>query len=260
LIGIVALLATSAAAQFQIPEKPSSTSNQTAVYDYVDLLTPSQKQSLESKLVRYADSTSTQIVMAIIASTDGRDISMVSTEWGQKWGIGQADEDNGLLILLARDDRRVDIATGYGIEYRLTDLMSERIINRIMIPEFKRGDYYAGLDQAADAVFAALNGEFKEDRDFSKDSGIPIQAIIFIGFIILVIVLSASKNKGGGKNGGRRQGASLLDIIVLSSLGRGGFGGGGGFGGSSGGGFGGGGFGGGFGGGGFGGGGASGGW
>jgi len=251
------LVFSTASAQFEIPPKPSSGADQTPVYDYVGLLDAGQKQALESKLVRYADSTSTQIVVAIIESTNGEDISLLTAEWGQTWGIGQADEDNGILILLAHGDRRIDIGTGYGIEYRITDLMAERIINRIIIPEFKKGDFYRGLDLGADAIFSALNGEFEENRDFSKSSGIPFQAILFIGFIILIIILSARKNKGGGKNGGNRSGASLLDIILLSSLGRGGFGGGGGgFGGGSGGG----GFGGGFGGGGFGGGGASGGW
>ncbi|WP_194850087.1 TPM domain-containing protein [Nonlabens antarcticus] len=252
---VVVLISSAVSAQFEIPKKPSSLSSQTSVYDYIDLLDAGQKSALEEKLVRYADSTSTQIVFAIIESTNGEDISLLTARWGQEWGIGQADEDNGILILLSHGDRRVDIGTGYGIEYRLTDLMSERIINRIIIPNFKQGNFYAGLDQGADAIFAALNGEFKEGRDFSKGSGIPVQAIIFIGFIIFVIVMSIRRNKGGGKNGGNGIGSSLLDIIVLSSLGRGGFGGG------SGGGFsGGGGFGGGFGGGGFGGGGASGGW
>nr|WP_121908673.1 TPM domain-containing protein [Ulvibacter antarcticus] len=243
-------------AQFTIPEKPQI---QTSVYDYVSLLTPSQKTSLENKLIRYADSTSTQIVVAIIGTTKGEDISLLGAKWGQKWGIGQADEDNGIIILLARDDRKIDINTGYGIEYRITDLMAERIINRIMIPQFKTGNYYAGLDQGADAVFAALNGEFKEDRDFKKKSnGGSFQSIfVIIIFIVIIIALSSKKNGRGGKNGGRRTGSSLLDIIILSSMGRTG-----GFGGSSGGGSfgGGGGFGGGFGGGGFGGGGASGGW
>jgi uncharacterized protein len=84
--------------------------------------------------------------------------------------------------LLAHGDRFIDISTGYGIEYRMTDLMSERIINRIIIPEFKSGNFYSGLDLGADAIFAALNGEFTENRDFSKSTGIPIRAIIFIGF------------------------------------------------------------------------------
>lgn len=244
-------------AQFDIPPKPTKQTEQTSLYDYIDLLNSSQKTNLENKLLRYADSTSTQIVVAIISSTKGEDISFLGAKWGQKWGIGQKDEDNGILILLAKDDRKIDINTGYGIEYRITDLMAERIINRIMIPEFKKGNFYSGLDQGADAIFAALNGEFKEDRDFNKKSnGGGNFIIIVIIFIIIIIALSSKKNGRGG-SGGRRSGSSLLDVIILSSMGRtGGFGGG-----SSGGGFsGGGGFGGGFGGGGFGGGGASGGW
>jgi len=237
--------------QYDIPETPKE---QTSVYDYVNLLSSSQKDALKNKLLRYADSTSTQIVVVIINSTQGEDISFLGAKWGQKWGIGQADEDNGILITLATEDRKVDINTGYGIEYRITDRMAEQIINRIMIPEFKAGDYYAGLDQGADAVFSALQGEFKEDRDFNKNSNSKVGVIVFIAFIILFIILNFRKNGRGGKGG---RGGGLLDILILSSLGRtGGFGGG-----SSGGGFsGGGGFGGGFGGGGFGGGGASGGW
>lgn len=251
-MGIV-LFSQSVSAQYEIPPIPSK---QTSVYDYINLLTPSQKTALESKLIRYADSTSTQIVCVIIGSTNGEDISMLGAEWGQKWKIGQKGEDNGILIMLAKDDRKVDINTGYGIEYRITDLMSERIINRIMIPEFKNENYYDGLDKGSDAIFAALKGEFKEDRDFGKKEGTPIPFFIIFIFIMIIIALINKGGKGGGR-GGR---GSLLDMIVLSSLGRGGFGGGGGSFGGGGTFGGGGGFGGGFGGGGFGGGGASGGW
>src|SRR5690554_6638142 len=236
-------------AQYEIPPKPSK---ETSVYDYINLLTPSQKSALETKLVRYADSTSTQIVCIIIASSKGEDISLLGAEWGQKWGIGQKGEDNGILITLAKDDRKVDINTGYGIEYRITDLMSERIINRIMIPEFKNENYYAGLDKGSDAIFSALKGEFKEGRDFNKKDEAPIPFFIIFIFIIMLISLLNKGGKGGSGGGS----GGLLDILILSSLGRtGGFGGGGSFGGGSSGGFGGG-----FGGGGFGGGGASGGW
>lgn len=250
---VIAFISENVSAQYEIPPIPSV---QTSLYDYINLLTPSQKTALESKLIRYADSTSTQIVCIIIGSTNGEDISMLGAEWGQKWKIGQKGEDNGIVMILAKDDRKIDINTGYGIEYRVTDLMSERIINRIMIPEFKSENYYAGLDKGSDAIFAALNGEFKEDRDFEKKDGGKIPFFIIFVFIIIIIALIRKGGKGG-KGGG---GGSLLDIIVLSSLGRGGFGGGGGGFGGGGSFGGGGGFGGGFGGGGFGGGGASGGW
>lgn len=242
--------------QFTIPEKPQK---ETSVYDYVDLLSPSQSNTLEQKLIRYSDSTSTQIVVAIISSTKGEDINFLGAQWGQKWGIGQADKDNGVLILLARDDRRIGINTGYGVEGRLTDLMSRRIIENVIIPEFKKGDYYSGLDKGSDAIFKVLTGEFTEERSFGNGKKFPIDALFpIIIFFVIVIILWSRKNKGGGGNGGRGgRGPSIWDMIILSNMGRssgssGGFGSGGGFSG--------GGFGGGFGGGGFGGGGASGGW
>lgn len=255
------LIGTIATAQFTIPEKPSSKTKQTSVYDYIGLLPPGQATALEQKLIQYADTTSTQIVVAIISSTKGEDISLLGAQWGQKWGVGQAKEDNGIFIILAKDDRMVDINTGYGIEYIVSDRDAEQVINRIMVPQFKKGNYYSGLDEGTTALMQMLSGNYKGSRT-SNTSDVPIEPIaIVILFLIIVFILSRKNHRGGGRNGGERRGSSLLDVIILSNMGRGGFGGGSSWG-SGGGGFGGGGggFGGGFGGGGFGGGGASGGW
>lgn len=242
-------------AQFEIPKTPDF---QTSVYDYYNLLSASQKKSLEDKLVKYSDTTSTQIVVAIIASTEGENINFLGAKWGQAWGIGQAKEDNGILILLARDDRRIAINTGYGVEHLLTDALANRIINRDIIPYFKQNDYYGGLNRGADVIFEVLTGEYQGTRQSSNQEGFPPGFIIILVFIFIIIMLSISKNKrGGGNNGGNgSSGSGLLEAIILSNLGRGNYRGGSGFGGGSSGG----GFGGGFGGGGFGGGGASGGW
>jgi uncharacterized protein len=267
IVALLLLISGTAAAQFTIPEKPSTSTEQVAVYDYINELPAGQKAALERKLIQYADTTSTQIVVAIISSTQGEDISLLGAKWGQKWGVGQKKEDNGIFIILAKDDRMVDINTGYGIEYLVTDRDAAQVINRIMVPQFKNGNYYSGLDQGTTALMQMLSGNYKGSRK-SNESDFPIEPVgIFILFLIIVFILSRKNHRGGGRNGGQRRGASLLDVIILSNMGRGGFGGGfggggsgGGFGGGSGGGFGGGGFGGGFGGGGFGGGGASGGW
>lgn len=257
-------------AQFDIPEKPEG-NKQTSVYDDINLLSSSQKHTLEQKLIKYADSTSTQIMVAIISTTNGDDISLVATKWGHDWGVGQEDEDNGIVILLAKDDRQIDISTGYGIEYRLTDIDAERIINRVIIPEFKKGNFYDGLDKATDVMFQILNGEF-EGRTYDDSGDFPIGIVIFllIVFVIFMIAISSNRRgrggKGGGKKGGNIDSRDILEAIIFSNMGRGSYrsgssGGFGGFGGrSSGGSFGGGGFSGGFGGGGFGGGGASGSW
>ena len=153
--------------QFEIPEVPSK---QTSVYDYAQVLDAGQRKALEAKLVRYADSTSTQMVFVSISSTEGEDIQYLGANWLTKWGIGQAGKDNGILILLAREDRRIGISTGYGVEDRLTDALSKRIIENLILPSFKQGDYYGGLSIGADAIFGVLNGAFTEERDLSAKS------------------------------------------------------------------------------------------
>ena len=239
-------------AQFTIPEKPSF---QTSVYDYANVLSATEKSQLEQKLIKYSDSTTTQIVLITIESLKGEDVSLLATKWGHTWGIGQAKEDNGVVILLAKNERKIAINPGYGLEDRLTAGIGGEIIRNIIIPEFKAGSYYNGLDKGADVLFEVFKGKYKGERKQENGNGIPIVPIIIIFIIILALI---SRNKGGGNSGNRGGGLDLSDIIILSSLGRGGFGGGS----SSGGGFGGGGggFGGGFGGGGFSGGGSSGSW
>ena len=192
-------------AQFDIPEMPPL-EEQTSLYDYIDLLTPQQQSDLRSKLIRYSDTTSTQIVVAIISTTNGDDISMVGANWGEKWGIGQADEDNGILILLENEDRTVDINTGYGIEYRITDRMAEKIINNYMIPEFKLGNYYEGLDSGTNIMFQMLQGEFIEEDQTDDSSylsrnwdGIIILAFVLFFFIMIFIgIIASRKRKKGG--------------------------------------------------------------
>ncbi|MGB6268313.1 MAG: TPM domain-containing protein [Olleya sp.] len=256
-------------AQYKIPDVPSK-ANPDAVYDYVNLLSTSQKQALENKLIKYSDTTSTQIVIAIIPSTEGEYINYLATQWAHKWEIGQAKEDNGVFILLAKDDRKIMIATGYGVEHLLTDVMTTRIREYDIIPYFKRNDYYGGLNAGVDAIFDTLTGEYQGTRQ-SSSSDFPVGVIFFLIIVFIIILISISKNRRGGNGtdnfgGGRNTTRDILEAIILSNSGRGGYrsgsgGFGGGFGGSSsGGGFGGGGFGGGFGGGGFGGGGSSGGW
>ena len=240
---------------FQIPETPKE---QTSVYDYINLLSPNQKKSLENKLIRYADTTSTQVVVAIISSTKGEEIGYLATNWAHKWGIGGSKEkDNGVFMLLAKDDRKVTIRTGYGTEHLLTDYVSRQIIEYDIIPYFKQGDYYAGLNSGVDAVFKVMSGEYKGSRKQSKKTDFSFIIFIIILVVFFIIISSGSRGNRGGGRGYRKSDVArgILETIILSNAGRGGFGGGS-FGGGSSGGFGGGGFGGG----GFGGGGATGGW
>ena len=175
----------------------------------------------------------------------------MAPKWGHEWGIGQSKEDNGVLILLSKKDRKIWIAPGYGVEEKLTAGINGEIVRNIIIPEFKAGNYYQGLDKGVDAIFQVLKGKYKGQREEKGPGLLPI--ILIIAFIIFFILIS-SKHRGPGNRGGGFGGPDLGDFILLSRMGRGG-GFGGGFGGGSSGGFGGG-----FGGGGFSGGGAGGSW
>ncbi len=248
------LLSTFGFAQFDIPKKPDF---QTSVYDYANVLNPTEKKQLEEKLIRYSDSTSTQIVVITIETLKGEDIGILTPKWGQTWGIGGSQQnDNGVIILLAKAERKIWISAGYGLEDRLTAGIGGEITRNVIIPEFKKGSYYTGLDKGTDAIIDVFKGKYKGERKKDKKEKFPVIPLIII---VLIVLFLMSRGGGNGRNSGNSgSGPSLLDVIILSSLGRnsgGGFGGG-----SSGGGFGGGGFGGGFGGGGFSGGGSGGSW
>ena len=230
-------------AQDYLPPKPQL---QTSVYDYAHLMDGLQAKQLEQKLIKYSDSTSTQIVVITVKSLQGKEVSMYATELAHKWGIGQAGKDNGILVLVSKDDRRMTIRTGYGVEHKLTDALSRRIIETILKPHFRNGDYYVGLDMGTTRIFQIMNGEYQGEPESytGGGEGFPLQLMIMIFFIIMMMLSRRNRGKGG-KNGGRKSGGfSILDAIILSNMGRGTMSGGG-FGGGSSGGFGGGGFGGG---------------
>lgn len=238
-----------------------------AVNDFAHLLEPFQKDALEQKLRAYNDSTSSAIVIITVNDLDGYDIAEVALKYLRTWGIGVQGKNNGVVVLIAKNERRARIETGYGMEGVLPDITAKHIIDDEMIPNFKNGDYYGGLDRAVDAIIKAAAGEYKaEPKAKSSDGGGAGIVFLIIFIIIMVIFLS---RKGGGGGGGqymsRRGSRSFLDalpwFLMGNMMGRGGGSSGGGYGGGGfgGGGFGGGGFGG-FGGGSGGGGGASGGW
>ncbi|MDG1806048.1 YgcG family protein [Flavicella sp.] len=255
IILLVIVSMTSIYSQSGIPDVPKK---ETSLYDYANLLSKNEQKTLERKLIRYSDSTSTQIVVVTMTSIGANEIAMFATELAHKWGIGQKGKDNGVLVLVAKNERKVNISTGYGVEHLLTDALSRRIIENIITPRFKSGNFYAGLDNGTDAIFKVLNGEFKENRKkkATSDESSKIKGFFIFVVLVLFFIFRNRGNKGGGRGGRRNASSDILTAILFSNMGRSS----GGFGGGSSGGFGGGGFSGGFGGGGFGGGGASGSW
>lgn len=201
-------------------------------------------------------------MIAIIPSLQGEYEGELAPKWAEKWGVGQKEEDNGVFVLLAMKERKIWISPGLGVEPILTAGRTGDIIRNDIIPHFKKGDYYQGLDRGADAIIEMLAGTYKaKEKPNSEGDGFPFWLILLV-IIIFIIAISKKDNNKNGRNRGNRA-PDIFDMIILSRMGRSGggsFGGGFGSGRSSGGGFGGGGFGGGFGGGGFSGGGAGGSW
>jgi uncharacterized protein len=232
----------------------------TLVTDYTNTLTAEQKQRLEDKLVAFADSSSTQIAVVMIHSIGDYDVNEYAQKLGRAWGIGQKDKNNGIVVLVALDDRKMSIQTGYGVEGALPDIITQQIRVNDMNPRFKAGDYYGGLDAGTDDIIKYTKGEYKPEkkaRQAKDDGGSPVGFIVIIVVVILIMVL---RKRGGGGGGGQvigsRGGASpFWWLLAGSALGRGsnssggwggfsgggGSGGGGGFGGFGGGSFGGGG-------------------
>ena len=226
------------------------------VNDFVGVLTPEQRQALEDKLVAYDDSTSNQIAVVIIRSTNQFSIEDVGLQILRQWGVGgQASKDNGVVILVALNDRHINISTGYGMEGAVPDITTNQIIENDITPQFRAGNYYRGLDNATTSIIRAAAGEYKAPSGYHDQGGggISIGKIIF--FIFLIIIISSIFG-GGGRGGGfmSRRGYRGFGGPIFFPTNFGGGGGFGGFGGGGGGGFGG------FGGGSGGGGGASGSW
>ena len=251
LLFVLAVSAASVAAQ-SIPPRPSASEG--LVIDRAGLLSSAERQALNQKLIAFDDTTSNQIVVVILPSLGGADAGQFATELGQAWGVGQGAKDNGVVLLVSTEDRKVFIATGFGLEGAIPDALAGRIVRNVLVPSFRQGQFYGGISEAVSALMAAASGEYTADEvgRQAPGDGIPLSLIVII-VVIVIALLSSGRDDGRGGQRRRRSGGMPPVIVFPGSFGggrsSGGFGGG----------FGGGGFGG-FGGGGFGGGGAGGGW
>lgn len=240
----------------QLPPKSS-----TLVTDYTNTLAPQDKQQLENKLVAFDDSTSTQIAVVMMHSVGQYDIDDYGQKLGRAWGIGHKGKNNGILVLVALDDHKVTIQTGYGAEGGVPDVIAKQIIDEDIVPHFKEKDYYGGLDLGTTDLMKYMKGEYKAEKKVEDDGGAGGYIMLLIIVVVILIIVFRNRGGGGGHIYGGRGGASPFwwflggALLGRGSGGWGGFSGGsGGFGGGDSGGFGG------FGGGDFGGGGASGSW
>ncbi|MDR5897586.1 TPM domain-containing protein [Halomonas vilamensis] len=218
------------------------------VVDQAEMLSPEVETRLTQMLEAHEDASTEQVVVVTLPNLQGYPIEDFGYQLGRHWGIGQEDEDNGALLIVAEEERAIRIEVGYGLEGRLTDAQSSIIINQAISPAFRQGDFEAGIVNGTAAMIKVLGGEpmaVPEGQPSRSAQEKPHAGLVGLFFLIMMGVVFFIGSRGGR---GARGGAALVGAALLGAA-MGGRGGGGG----SGGGFGGGG-------GGFGGGGASGGW
>ena len=262
---LIIFLTVSAAVGQNFPERPSPPK---LVNDFADILSDKEEANLEQKLVSFDRTSSSQIAIVTIKSTEDYPISSYAFELGEKWGVGQEGKDNGIVVLVALNDRNVFIATGYGLEGAVPDALAKRIIEKTIKPQFRQENYYGGLNEASDFLIKLTKGEYTADQvnkmyGSKKPSFVKFLPFLFFLLIIVISFLSRySRYRNYRRSNIGTDSLTFWAWLMLMSSQRGRHGGnwndfnsgGGLFGGGGGGGFGG------FGGGGFGGGGAGGSW
>jgi len=170
------------------------------VNDYANIISPSARTQIEAELKAFEQSDSTQVVILTIPSLQGEVLEEFSIKVGETWKIGQKGKDNGIIFLVSNQDRKIRIEVGRGLEGRLTDLTAGRIIDLVIKPRFKRGDFDGGFTAGIHALIDATRGEFKAEakRLPARKNGVsPYFTIIFFAGVVLLFIGRMSKLLGG---------------------------------------------------------------
>lgn len=203
------------------------------VVDHASMLDQALEQRLTGLLKAHEYATTNQVVIVTLPNLGGYDIETYGYQLGRHWQIGQKDKDNGVLLIVAKKERKVRIEVGYGLEGTLTDAISSNIINSVILPEFKKARFAIGIEHGSAAIVQALGGEYeiKKGKNGRGTTNFFIILIVLLIFFGLQHFGGSSPGSGGrgrhyGHGGGRTGGGSF------GGGGGGGFsGGGGGFGG-----------------------------
>jgi uncharacterized protein len=226
LIFIALLFSFCAQAQIEdvLPAKPNPPR---LVNDFAGILTPEQEEALERKLIAYDDSTSNQIAVVTLPTLiDKKGVEYEDEEVALKilreWGVGQKNRNNGIVILVVKNERKIRIEVGYGLEGAVPDITANTIIESDITPNFKAGNFYRGLDEATTSIIQAAAGEYKAPEGYANrgnKGGISLGKII-VGIIILFVILGMFGGGGGNRGGGymSRRGSSWIGPFILGNM------------------------------------------
>lgn len=189
------------------------------VNDYANLLSPGVSQRLEQALADFERSDSTQIVVLTINSLEGESLEEYSIRVAEAWRIGQTKLDNGAILLIAKQERKIRIEVGRGLEGVLTDLVSGRIIRGDISPYFKKNDYDSGITAGVSSIMQVVRGEYRaQPRDLKqgKKSAEPVFTLLVFLLVAVVFLGSISKVLGGAAGAA---GLSLIGFLTFPGLG-----------------------------------------
>ncbi|OGT97503.1 MAG: methanol dehydrogenase [Geobacteraceae bacterium GWC2_48_7] len=189
------------------------------VNDYANLLSPDVSQRLEQALTEFEQSDSTQIVVLTIASLEGESLEEYSIKVAEAWRIGQAKLDNGAILLIAKQERKIRIEVGRGLEGKLTDLVSGRIIRGDISPYFKNNNYDSGITSGVSSIMQVVRGEYQaQPRDLKqgKKSTEPVFTLLIFLLVAIVFLGSLSKFLGGAAGAA---GLPLIGFLTFPGLG-----------------------------------------
>jgi uncharacterized protein len=229
----VAAASVPAVAQVAVPR------NDGWVTDLAEMLEPDEERSLEALMESYRAGSGHEIALLTVPDLGGNSLERYALEVAREWGIGSTETHAGALLLVAKRERKIRIEVGRGLEGRLTDSISGRIIRDVIAPRFKRGDVYGGIRAGIEAMHAAAGGDYAAVPGGLRDTkAVGIAALLPLLFfaIVWIAIFRAARRGGRGGRGGFG-GGGVLPWLVLASMsgGRGGrssgwhSGGGGGF-------------------------------
>ncbi len=195
-IGLTVFCQSNFDAKSLLSQKPTE---RKLVYDYVGILSADQSSTLEQKLESLSDNTSTQIAVVIVPNLGGYDVADFNQKLLRAWGVGSKKNNNGVVLLISKDEKKLNIATGYGVEGALPDITCKHIIDDDIVPSFKGNDYYRGIDNGTNSIIQAVKGEYNIKADTNVGaSKIGFGKLIFYGLLILLFLILAGRNRGGG--------------------------------------------------------------
>lgn len=174
---------------YQSPGDPTGFVN-----DFALMLGETERSTLEQKLSTYATQTKNEVVVVTVQNLGGDTIENFTEKLLKEWGIGKEKEDNGVLLLISKEDREMRIEVGYGLEGDLTDIFASRLIRETLTPAFKKGEFFNGIDTATTQIMQTLGGETVEFQDESSSYSTKISDygnFIFFAFFVFISFLSS---------------------------------------------------------------------